>query len=132
MFLLRPVPNTFLQKQDPASPHQHELVGGLAHVLTLCLPVTCSLWSTQHFPGGEGERENLHLVSLPEEALHIGPCLCILSPQSPQLAAGTAQQGAQAEIYKGALGTAAPGSLHSIHLPGCLAIHLGELVNPCK
>lgn len=38
--------------------------------------------------------------------------------RSLQLAAGTAQRGMGAEIYKHASGTAAPGSLGSIHLPG--------------
>lgn len=40
------------------------------------------------------------------------------SPRSLQLAAGTAQRGIRAEIYKRASGTAAVGSLGSIHLLG--------------
>lgn len=50
--------------------------------------------------------------------------------RSLQLAAGTAQRGMWAEIYKHASGTAAPGSLGSIHLPGpYISLHSSTLAN---
>lgn len=110
-------------KAGPASPaHQDEPAVGLGRVLAPCIPMTCSHQSTQSFPGGEEEREDLHFISLSEGDPRVG----YYPSRSLQLAAGTAQRGIQAEIYKSASGTAALGSLGSIHLPGpcdCISCH---------
>lgn len=50
--------------------------------------------------------------------------------RSLQLAAGIAQRGMWAQIYKHASGTAAPGSLGSIHLLGLyILLHSSTLAN---
>lgn len=80
----RQVPSTFLQRQDPASPaHRDESAVGLGHVPAPFLPTTSSHWSTQRFPGGEGEREDLHFISLSEGDPCVGPQLHILFPPKP-------------------------------------------------